>query len=172
MKKLSSLFEKFYKEGKDARVKFCLKILRRLVKNYSLLIWLPNERRVKIFNDHKDFMNYYARFRSGIGIDFIITLHLAGDISSDYIRYEFEIAMVGEGSNYSVELGHIINRVEMSQYARTVVMVKGEELSVKYGYLIMELYNKVANQLQTAVAQNNLKNALKETLEAFKIQKT
>ena len=49
MKKLNSLFENFYKKGKDARVKFCLKILRRLVKNSSLLIWFPIEQSTKIF---------------------------------------------------------------------------------------------------------------------------
>lgn len=170
MKKLNSLFENFYKKGKDARVKFCLKILRRLVKNSSLLIWFPIEQSTKIFYDYKDFKDYYARFRSEIGMDFIITLNLAGEISDDYIRYEFGIEIVGENSDYYVELGHIIHRIDNDHSTRTVVMGELGELPVKYGYLIMKLYNKIASQLQLLVAQNKLKDALKETLEALKIQ--
>lgn len=173
MEKLNRLFENFYKEGKegnDGRVKFCLKILRRLAKKPSLLIWFPIERGVKIFNDRKDFKDYYARFRSERGADFIITLNLAGDTSDDYIRYEFEIEEVGAAPYYFVELGHLIHRVEMNHPARTVVMVRGEGLPLKNGYLIMELYSKIATQLQTVVAQNKFKNTLKETLEDLKIQ--
>lgn len=170
MEKLNSLFEKFYKADKDARVKFCLKILRRLVKNSSLLIWLPIEQGIKIFNDCKDFKDYYARFRSERGADFIIILNLAGDMSGGYIQYEFGIEEVGDNPDYFVELGHLIHRVEMNHPARTVVMVRAEGLPLKNGYLIMELYNKIATQLQTAVAQNKFKNTLKETLEALKTQ--
>lgn len=111
MEKLSSLFDKFYVADKDARVKFCLKILKRLVKNSSLLIWFPVEREAKIFNDYKDFRDYYARFRSGIGMDFIITLNRAGNESNEYIRYEFEIDMVAKNSDYSIDLGHFVSQV-------------------------------------------------------------
>lgn len=170
MKKLNSLFEKFYKADKDARVKFCLKILRRLVKNHSLLIWFLTERREKIFNDHKDFTDYYSRFRSEKGSDFIITLNLAGDESGDYIRYEFAICRVGDDYHHNVELGHIIHRIEIGKLAKTVVMGRGDKLPLKYGYFVVGLYSKIANQLQAVKAQNELRNALRETLEALKMQ--
>ena len=89
--------------------------------------------------------------------------------SSDYIRYEFEIGLLG--SRYlSVELGHIIHRVESGEKARTVVMVRGKELPSEYGHLIVELYNKIANQLLTVVELNKVKKALAEILEGLKIK--
>lgn len=166
MKKLNSLFEEFYKADKKAKVKFSLKILRRLVKNPSLLIWFP----VEIEGEKIVFRDYYAKFKSGNGANFIISLGLTGNESSS-VTYEFEVGF-GTNRDCRVELGHIIDRVELSNSACTAVMGRGTKLPTKYGYLIMALYNKVATQLQAVVAQNKLRKPLMEALEALKMQMT
>lgn len=167
MEKLNRLFEKFYELSScgraELRIKMCLTILKILIKSPSLLIWFPiNEKR------------YRAEFRSEkSGVDFTISLNFSGSYeSNDFIRYEFELDHRG---GWKLELGHTINGIDYDCYkgekiSQAIVFGTGEKLPVKYGYLIMTLYNKVATQLQAVVAQNKLKNTILETLEALKIQ--
>lgn len=163
MKNLNKFLDKFREYGyynSDKGVKYCLKVLRVLVKNPFLTIWLPSDEKNR----------YCAEFRSESGADFTIALALVGDYdSNNYIRYEFEIKC--RDRNYKIleiKLGHIIDGIGYygdQKSSKTAVMVKGSEISSKYGCFIRVLYGKVANPLQAVVAQNKLKNALKETLE-------
>lgn len=165
MKKFNGLLEKFRISGySDAggRINLCLKILKILVKNHCLVIWLPREDKAG---------NYYGEFRSKWGGYFTINLDLAGNEDSDFIRYEFKIEC-GRYQGLTTGLGYVVHRIEASQSAEVGVMSSNTKLSLKYGYLILELYNKVANQLQTVVAQNKLRKPLTEALEALKIQMT
>lgn len=167
MKRLSRFLDKFYEKGYDTDkgVKYCLKILRILVKNPFLVVWLPS-------NKEKE---YIAEFRSESGLDFTITLSLFGDYDPrDYVRYEFGIKCCGCNCEFlEIQLGHIINGIDSDRYnkdesSHTVIMVKGSKIQLKYGHFIKMLYSKVANHLQVVVMQNKLINTIKETLEAVK----
>lgn len=146
MRKLNKFFERFfYGLCEEKRVKFCLKILKTLNKDCLLLPWFLYK------GDYNEY-DYCARFRSSNGTNFLITLYLAGDQSADCMRYEFGINLGEYFDKRSVKLGYVIFKTDEDhplhpKPAQTWVTVQGTELPLKHGYLILELYNKVANQI-------------------------
>lgn len=144
MKNLDRCLKKFLiSYDWDFRIKMSLKILKILVKKPLLVIWHP-----------KGLKTYYGRFRAGSGADFTIILGL--DEFSQYIKYWFEVSF-GESRDCFVNIRHIIHSLEFSKSSETMASVEKiasvrtfnePKLLVTHGYEIMELYNKVANQLQ------------------------
>ena len=167
--KLDRILEKLLKCGKlndDAGVKLCFKVLKILVKKHHLLIWFPLKSGEIIFDELHIGKEYYATFKTESGADFLITLVLSK--FSDCVRYEFEIGL--RGSHYlNLELYHILHRFESGKRTSTGVVAIGKDLPVKYGRLIVEIYNKVANQLLPVVGLNKVREVLVETLEKLKI---
>lgn len=158
MEKLYRLLRKF-RQGNSLKVS--QKILKIIAKNHSMLLWLPVENGLKTFGDYANCncsQDYYVNLKSATNEDFTIVI---GAIKGEHWeKYDFGIKC----DTAEVWIRHSVD-FDMNQFT-VQQLLTWRKLSSSSGYLINELYNKVANQLQFIVELDKLN----KTLETKKLQ--
>lgn len=158
MEKLYRLLKKF-RQGNS--LKASQKILKIIAKNHSMLLWLPVENGLKTFDDYANCncsQDYYANLKSVTSED--LTIVIGAVKGGHWEKYDFGIKC----GTVEVWIRHSVD-FDMDQFT-VQQLLTWRKLSSSTGYLINELYNKVANQLQFIVELDKLN----KTLETKKLQ--
>ena len=156
MRKIQKFLRKF-RQGNSLRAS--LKVLKVLAKNHSMFLWRPVEKGVKKFGDYKN---------CSLNQDYCVTLKsttteyctiIIGATKGEFWEnYDFGIKCGSTEVWIRYNIDFDLDQITVQQ------LLTWRKLSLSTGYLINELYNKVANQLQFIIELNKLKEAL-ETKE-------
>lgn len=130
MSKLEVLLSKF---STGNSVKATQKILKILAKMPSAISWLPDE-------EHAG--NYFAQIDIGdTGFIFRLGVRKYCWINPSFMIYEFEVEDIS--SSEKIPISYRIFGVECNCSSSVYHLNSEQRLSLKYGYFILELYNRV-----------------------------